>query len=163
MGGIIMIHEISLITNHDILELLSLQLASYRVEAELTGFDEILPLNDGIASIREINENFLGFYVVNESKPVLVGAISYTREGGTVTICRLMVHPNYFRQGIARQLLATVIQNQEHLDASRFVVSTGATNLPALQLYRSLRFTERGARTMNPGITLITLERPAHI
>ena len=50
-------------TNEEILVLLSLQIASYRVEAELIGFDDIPPLKDGIQSIREAEETFYGFFV----------------------------------------------------------------------------------------------------
>ena len=53
------IQQLQLQTNEEILALLSLQIASYRVEAELIGFDDIPPLKDGIQSIREAEGNLL--------------------------------------------------------------------------------------------------------
>lgn len=156
-----MIHHIQLESNSEILELLSLQLAAYRVEAELIGLDEIPPLKDGIPSIREADETFIGYYLPEDSAKILVGAISYKREGCAVTICRLMVHPDYFRRGIARKLLGFVIDGQKQGGAPRFIVSTGSANKPALQLYFSFGFKERSVRTVSPGILLATLERSA--
>lgn len=90
------IQSLSLHTNEEILHLLALQIASYRVEADLIGFEDIPPLKDGIQSIREAEETFYGYYVQEENERKLVGAISYSREGCVVTICRMMVHPHFF-------------------------------------------------------------------
>ncbi|MNI03129.1 Acetyltransferase (GNAT) family protein [compost metagenome] len=155
-----MIQRIPLETHKDILELLSLQVASYRVEAELIGFDEIPLLNDGIASIQEADEIFIGSYT---DALQLRGAISYHREGKVVTICRMMVHPEYFRLGIARELLRFVIDGQCKEGASRFIVSTGTANIPAIKLYQGFGFIEKKVRTIASGITLTTFERPANL
>ncbi|SDP11705.1 Acetyltransferase (GNAT) family protein [Paenibacillus sp. yr247] len=155
------IQRLRLQTNEEILLLLSLQIASYRVEAELIGFEDIPPLKDGIASIREANETFYGFFVNEENQNRLAGAISYSREGCIVTICRMMVHPNFFRRGIARSLLQHILIEQEQNGALQFIVSTGTANLPAIQLYQSFDFTVRRVFTVPPGVSLTTFERPA--
>jgi ribosomal protein S18 acetylase RimI-like enzyme len=157
------IQRLLLETNEDILVLLSLQIASYRVEADLIGFDDIPPLKDGIHSLREAEETFYGFYVHENDKPTLAGAISYSREGCIVTICRMMVHPNFFRRGIARSLLQHILMDQQLNGATRFIVSTGTENLPAIQLYESFGFAVRRVFTVPPGISLTTFERPAII
>jgi GNAT superfamily N-acetyltransferase len=158
-----MMKLIPLDTNEHILEFLSLQLTSYRVEAELIGFQDIPPLKDGIESIREAKETFIGYYVEADNIVQLAGAISYERDGSVVTICRMMVHPNHFRKGIASKMLEYVILNQQKEGASRIMVSTGTLNTPALALYRSFGFMERSVRTVAPGVQLTTLERPAVI
>lgn len=157
------IRQLSLQTNEDILILLALQIASYRVEAELIGFEDIPPLKDGIQSIREAKETFYGYYVEESdtTKPTLAGAISFEREGNTVTICRMMVHPNFFRKGIASSLLQHILKEQEENGATRFIVSTGTANVPAFQLYERFGFTVRRVFTVPPGISLTTFERPA--
>ncbi|MDD9272269.1 GNAT family N-acetyltransferase [Paenibacillus sp. GCM10023248] len=157
------IQPLSLQTNEDILHLLALQLASYRVEAELIGFDDIPPLKDGIQSIREADETFYGYYVQEENEAEegkLVGAISFSREGCVVTICRMMVHPNFFRRGIARALLEHILQEQEHAGAQLFIVSTGTANAPAIQLYENFGFAAKRVFTVPPGVSLTTFERP---
>jgi ribosomal protein S18 acetylase RimI-like enzyme len=155
------IRELILQSNELVLELLSLQVASYRVEAELIGFDDIPLLQDGIHSLREAGEVFLGYYMDAEDRKELAGAISYTCDGSVVTICRMMVHPKYFRKGIAKSLLQYFLQDQQDKKASRFIVSTGTVNVPAVNLYKSFGFIERRVMTIAPHVTLTTFERLA--
>jgi ribosomal protein S18 acetylase RimI-like enzyme len=155
------IQQLHLQTNEEILTLLALQIASYRVEAELIGFDEIPPLKDGIQSIREAEETFYGYYVNEQEGPKLVGVISFEREGSIVTICRMMVHPDFFRRGIASSLLQHILIEQEREGATRFVVSTGSANSPAIRLYEGYGFIVRRVFTVPPGVSLTTFERPA--
>ncbi|MGG1520022.1 GNAT family N-acetyltransferase [Paenibacillus oryzisoli] len=159
------IQRLHLQTNEEILRLLSLQLASYRVEAEIIGFDDIPPLKDGIPSIREAlaTETFYGYLskVPGQQEPTLAGAISISRDSCVVTICRLMVHPDFFRRGIASSLIAHIVEEQEQLGAARFIVSTGSANLPAIELYERFGFVVRRVFTVPPGVSLTTFERPA--
>ncbi|MFD0693987.1 GNAT family N-acetyltransferase [Paenibacillus sp. GCM10027628] len=157
------IQPLALQTNEEILILLSLQIASYRVEAEMIGFDDIPPLKDGIASIREADETFYGYYAEEGGRSHLAGAISFSREGTIVTICRMMVHPDYFRRGIARALIQYVLDDQQRSGASRFIVSTGTANLPAIQLYEGFGFVQRRVFTVPPGVSLTTFERPTEV
>ncbi|UJF32450.1 GNAT family N-acetyltransferase [Paenibacillus hexagrammi] len=155
------IRKLPLETNEEILTLLTLQTASYRVEAQLIGFEDIPPLKDGIASIRSSTETFIGYFLDDDGVSTLAGVISYSCDGSVVTICRMMVHPDYFRRGIASSLLQFVLAEQEERGASRFVVSTGAANYPAVELYQSFGFAKRRTLTVGPGITLTVFERPA--
>ncbi|KRE91328.1 hypothetical protein ASG89_34260 [Paenibacillus sp. Soil766] len=153
--------QLVLQTNDEILPLLALQIASYRVEAELIGFDDIPPLKDGIQSIREAKEIFYGFFVDDHEGRSLAGAISFEREGCIVTICRMMVHPNFFRRGIASSLLQHIMKEQELAGVARFIVSTGTANLPAIRLYEGYGFIRKRVFTVPPGVSLTTFERPA--
>jgi hypothetical protein len=74
------IKQLAMKSNEEILELLTMQLASYRIEAEWIGFDGIPPLKDGIQSLREAKETFLGCYMAVEGKQELSGAISFSRK-----------------------------------------------------------------------------------
>lgn len=145
-----MIRRLTFETNAKALELLQLQLAAYRVEAELIGFPDIPPLKDSISSIREAKEIFYGTYAGDE----LAGAVSYGKSGGEATICRVMVHPHHFRKGIASSLLQFVLELESGAD--RIYVSTGAKNEPAVRLYRKHGFSEHSRRTIGPDIELIT-------
>ncbi|MDR6555607.1 GNAT family N-acetyltransferase [Paenibacillus qinlingensis] len=155
------IQRLHLQTNEEILTLLALQIASYRVEAELIGFDDIPPLKDGIQSIREVKETFYGYFVDDHEKQTLAGAISFERDGCIVTICRMMVHPTFFRKGIASSLLQHILIEQEREGAMRFIVSTGSANLPAIRLYEAHDFIVRRVFTVPPGVSLTTFERAA--
>jgi len=159
------IQRLELETNEEILSLLSLQIASYQVEAEIIGFDDIPPLKDGIASIREAKkeETIFGYFTYDNEVHKLAGAVSFSREGSVVTICRMMVHPDYFRRGIARALIQHIFDHQEQQGASRFIVSTGTQNTPAVQLYESFGFIQRRVFTVPPGVSLTTFERPVSL
>lgn len=152
------IKRLSMKSNEEVLELLTMQLASYQVEADLIGFDGIPPLKDGIQSLREAKETFIGCYMEAEGKEELTGAISFTRNGSVVEICRMIVHPKHFRKGIASSLLRHLMAEQRRKGVSRFIVSTGTANFPAVSLYKSFGFHERRVITIAPNITLTTFE-----
>jgi ribosomal protein S18 acetylase RimI-like enzyme len=115
-------------------ELYELQKAAYLVEAKLIHFYNIPPLKETIAELTECDETFLGYFEENE----LTGALSYTTDGHELTICRMMVHPNHFRKGIAQKLLYAV--EKRNGDISIFKVSTGKDNYPARALYQQNGF-----------------------
>lgn len=125
-----------------------LQHASYIVEAEMIGFSEIPPLMDTIRSLQQCGETFYGWFAEDE----LVGAVSYTKDKETVTICRMMVHPDHFRKGIAGKLLKQVEDRER--DAKLFKVSTGTKNTPAVKLYQRYGYVENSITEAAPGVFL---------
>ncbi|SIE24872.1 Uncharacterised protein [Mycobacteroides abscessus subsp. abscessus] len=72
----------------------------------------------------------------------LAGVLAYEEDENWVVISRLTVHPSFFRRGIAKSLLAT-----------------GKGNMPALQLYISFGFKEKGELEPEPGVQLTVLEK----
>ncbi|MEI4771058.1 GNAT family N-acetyltransferase [Psychrobacillus sp. FJAT-51614] len=115
-------------------EILEIQLPAYKIEAELIGFNGIPQLKDTIHNIMISKEIFVGYY--DESQ--LTGFISFMITDGLIDICRLVVHPNFFRKGIASALLKYVLEikkENQHIE-----VSTGAKNTPAIQLYERFGF-----------------------
>ena len=124
-----MIKKIDLQNSSLAAELLALQKASYLIEAKLINFYEIPPLLETIDELRECEESFLGYFEGTE----LAGAVSFTIDGEAVTICRMVVHLEHFRKGIAQRLLAEV--ENINSDSSVFKVSTGKENSPAKNLY----------------------------
>lgn len=131
------------------LRVLDLQMKAYLLEAEIIGFKDIPPLADSIAALKSCGETFVGFY---DEADRLAGAIAYDVQDGTLTVCRMMVHPEHHRKGIASALLAYVLD--AHRDMRRFVVATGTANVPAVRLYEKFGFVPCGERLIAPGITL---------
>ncbi|MGA5690657.1 GNAT family N-acetyltransferase [Cytobacillus pseudoceanisediminis] len=117
-------------------KLLDIQIPSYLVEADIIGFDGIPQLQDTEEKLMQSNEKFLG-YVLNDR---LVASISFIEDQSKVDICRLVVHPNYFRKGIARTLVEYII-NSIAINKP-IIVTTGAKNTPAKNLYFQLGFQE---------------------
>ncbi len=123
--------------NNDIAKkILSLQQQSYKIEAEIIGFDEIPPLKEDIVSLQTSHEFFWGYFIEDE----LVGAISYKTIGLLLDIHRLMVHPLHFKKGIASLLLEFIMNKNEEI--TTFIVSTGTKNFPAIRLYEKFGFRE---------------------
>ena len=89
-------------------QVLTLQRESYLVEAALIGTADIPPLNETLEQLQACDETFYGW----ESDGSLVGIISYKLAESVVDIHRLFVHPDYFRQGIARKLLSFIEQTE---------------------------------------------------
>lgn len=110
-------------------QVLELQIISYKVEAELIGFNDIPHLKDTINSLKECDEIFYGYYV----NDVLAGIISYNIIKFVLDIHRVAIHPNYFRMGIAGKLINFIEDLEGNID--KYVVCTGAKNLPAVNMY----------------------------
>lgn len=113
---------------------LELQKQSYQIEAELIGSYEIPPLQETLEQLVSSDEVFMGYFI--EEK--LVGVLSYKITKGVIDLHRVMVHPEYFRRSIAKSLVDDV--ERKHGDAAFMIVSTGAKNLPAIELYKRLGF-----------------------
>ena len=100
-------------------QVLALQRAAYRVEADLIGFDMIPPL---LESHAELQAQQLCWRGITDEEGQVVAAIGYTVTRDGIDIDRLMVAPARFRDGLAVELLA-VLDPQ-----SSVTVSTGAVN-----------------------------------
>lgn len=148
-----MIRAIDLSDTQEVLELLALQQTAYRIEAELIGFDEIPPLLDSPLSLRESGESFFGYF--EEGR--LVGAATCKQGVKELMICRMMVHPDFFRRGIASELLKHL--EQLALPGMKILVSTGTNNTPAVQLYDKHGYEPIRKQLVAPGITLTQFQK----
>jgi ribosomal protein S18 acetylase RimI-like enzyme len=141
-------------SDHAVLaELVALQRASYRVEADLIGARDLPPLRETPADLAASGERFLGA----QEHGHLVGALGWKRTGEIVDIHRLAVHPRAFRRGVATRLLDAL----ESLEAGApcFVVGTGAGNRPALALYERRGFAVVEEREVEGGVIWVRLQR----
>jgi ribosomal protein S18 acetylase RimI-like enzyme len=148
-----MIKKIDLQNKTLAVELFSLQRASYLVEAKLINYYDIPPLKESIYELKNCKESFLGYFEETE----LVGAVSFTIEGEVVTICRLVIHPDHFRKGIAQRLLEEVENINRRF--SVFKVSTGKENLPAKNLYMKNGYHLINDLEVVPGLYISNFEK----
>jgi len=136
-----------------IAKLLVLQKASYAAEAALIGTWDIPPLKDTPRTLARCGETCYGYFEGDS----LVGAISYKCENDTLDIHRLVVHPDHFRKGIGRSLVAFMQETEPK--ARKVVVSTGAENHPARNLYLSLGFRKTGEAEVARALRIAYLEK----
>jgi ribosomal protein S18 acetylase RimI-like enzyme len=128
-----------------------LQHIAYRLEAERIGFEEIPPLMDTFDTLRSCGETFYGWVEDGE----LLGSLAVQSESpGSLTLTRMMVHPDHFRKGIADSLMKHVLN--EYHNTPLFIVSTGTLNAPAVALYRKHGFQPVSAAEVAPGVELTT-------
>jgi GNAT superfamily N-acetyltransferase len=136
-------------------DVVALQRASYRVEAQLLGVRTLPALKESPRRLRRTRERFLGAFEGER----LVGAVAWKRSGGLVDVHRLVVHPDRFRRGIAGRLLDAL--DVVEADAERAIVATGAANEPARRFYEGRGFVPVEQRVVEGSITLVTYERRA--
>ncbi|MGM0853404.1 MAG: GNAT family N-acetyltransferase [Bacillota bacterium] len=134
-------------------EVLNVQIPSYKVEAEIIDFYEIPPLKDTVETLQQCGETFFGYYL-NE---VLCGAISIKVEKDEMDIHRLIVHPKYFRKGIAEMLLDFIESNSEGIET--IIVSTGSKNTPAVNFYEKNGFSKIGETRVNERLSLTSFKK----
>ncbi|WP_026575177.1 GNAT family N-acetyltransferase [Bacillus sp. UNC438CL73TsuS30] len=134
-------------------ELYELQRASYLIEAELINFYDIPPLKESFEELLESKETFFGYFEGEE----LAGALSYELKGNELSICRMIVHPQYFRKGIARNLLSYLDEDKKEILI--FKVSTGRDNTPAKNLYLKNGYQLVQDIEVVPGLFISTFEK----
>lgn len=113
---------------------LAVQQAGYQVEADLIGFAAIPPLLETLGDLQASQELFYGYFV----EETLAGFIAYEPIPNGIDITRMVVHPAYFRRGIARQLITHVMALAT--PQALITVSTGALNTPARRFYEGQGF-----------------------
>ncbi|WP_079527342.1 GNAT family N-acetyltransferase [Solibacillus isronensis] len=133
-------------------KLLEIQMPSYKVEAEIIGYDDIPPLKDTVNTLKQCGETFFGYYINEE----LCAAISVKVIDNEVDIHRLIVHPDHFRKGIAQKLL-TFIERQ--FDKRIIIVATGSKNKPAITLYKKNGFRITKEVQVNEHLSLTYFEK----
>ncbi|MGG1399652.1 GNAT family N-acetyltransferase [Bacillus salipaludis] len=148
-----MIEKIDFENKRLVKELYELQRASYLIEARLINFYEIPPLKESFEELLESKETFFGYFDGEE----LAGALSYELKGNELTICRMIVHPMYFRKGIAQNLLLCLEEDKKEIPI--FKVSTGRDNTPAKNLYLKNGYQFVQDFEVVPGLFISTFEK----
>lgn len=134
-------------------EIINIQVPAYQEEAMIIDFYEIPPLIETVDMLQQCEEVFYGYFINKK----LVGVIAYEINDSVLDIHRLFVHPNYFRQGIAKKLLKYVQDNEDHVE--KMIVSTGSNNDPAVIFYQNNGFVKRKEEIMEEGISISHFEK----
>ena len=140
-------------TDNDIAsQIYSVFQASYKVEAELLNAIDFPPLLRTVNSFLTCNNTFLACFRNNK----ISGVIEVESHSKSTHIQSLVVHPKEFRKGIARELIAYVLNNYK---SELYTVETGLNNYPAIQLYKGFDFKEIKQWDTDHGVRKVRLEK----
>lgn len=130
----------------------SLFQASYRIEAELLNATDFPPLKRKLINFINSDTEFHGLYRNNE----LAAIVEVKTYKNKTDIESLVVHPEYFRQGLGKQLMQYILDT---FDSEFFTVETGLNNGPATKLYKHLGFQEQEQWDTDFGIRKIKFKK----
>lgn len=136
------------ISRSNVGEINTLQKSAYRVEAAITGINNIPNLMERDEQLLESNEQFLGCFASKK----LVGILSFQEiSKQKYQICRVAVDPENFGKGIGFKLINKVISL---CSPGALVVTTGKGNIPARKLYEKAGFKYEGELKVKEDITM---------
>lgn len=133
--------------------MLDIQQRSYKVEANLIGFQNLPPLFQTAKNIQKDHASYLAYFIQDS----IVGFLSYETSNDQLEIHKMVVDPSFFRQGIASKLLDQLIL--ENKETKTIIVSTGAKNTPAIDLYKKKGFILTHTTTIEDTLEIAHLKR----
>jgi ribosomal protein S18 acetylase RimI-like enzyme len=136
--------------------ILALQKLAYQSEARLYDDWSIPPLTQTIESLRGEFATSLVLKAVSGSR--IVGSVRAKIAEGTCTIGRLIVDPEFQRQGIGSMLLQSV--EAECGGSERFELFTGTKSEANIRLYQRHGYAITRTEPLSPMVTIVFLEKP---
>lgn len=116
----------------DLQEILDLQYLAYQSEAALFGNKDIPPLKETIEELTsELNNGIILKMVDNDT---IVGSVRAYEKKGTAYIGKLMVHPDYRRQGNGSILLRAI---EKFYPECRYELFTSTRSVDNIRLYEN--------------------------
>jgi ribosomal protein S18 acetylase RimI-like enzyme len=107
--------------------------ASYKIEAKLLNATNFPPLQRTLENYIQSKTAFYGYSKNGE----LAAVVEINTAHDFIRIRSLVVHPDFFRRGIAGKLIEFVF---ETFESNLFIVETGLANGPATKLYEKFGF-----------------------
>lgn len=139
----------------DAREILLLQKAAYRQEADLYNDDTIPPLTQTLAEI-EAEFHRQTFLAASLSGRIVGSVRAFVRDG-TVHIGRLIVAPECQRRGLGTRLMGAV--EERFKDIPRFELFTGEKSTGNLAFYHGLGYKIFRRERLSEKVVLVFLEK----
>ena len=138
----------------DLQEILQLQYLSYQSEAALFGSRDIPPLKQTLDEV--IAEYKNGIVLKMTDDDVIVGSIRAKERNGTVYIGKLMVHPDYRRNGYGRSLLTEI---EKYFPNKRYELFTSTRSTGNIRLYQNLGYKMFDRKAITDELQFVYMEK----
>lgn len=138
----------------DLKEILQLQYLSYQSEAALFGSRDIPPLKQTLDEV--IAEYNNGIVLKMTDDDSIVGSIRAKERNGTVYIGKLMVHPNYRRNGYGRSLLTEI---EKYFPNKRYELFTSTRSTGNIRLYQNLGYKMFDRKAITDELQFVYMEK----
>ncbi len=142
-------------TTADAAEILALQRLAYQSEAELYGDWSIPPLTQTLSSLEAEFADTV--FLKAEIHGRLVGSVRAKISAGRCAIGRLIVHPDFQRQGIGGRLLQEI--EAAFSQAVTYELFTGSKSAANLRLYEKHGYAVSRTQALSPLVKLVYLEK----
>ncbi len=123
--------------------------ASYAVEAALLKATKFPPLLRTLERFIHTETQFYGLF----EGQTLAAVVEISMQNDSTHIQSLVVHPDYFRQGLGSKLIRHVLSFRSKF----YTIETGLDNKPAIQLYEQFGFQKIDDYTAEFGIRKVRL------
>lgn len=139
----------------DLPEILQLQYLAYQSEAELFGSRDIPPLKQ---TLDEVAEEFADGIILKmtDDKGRIIGSVRATERDGTVHIGKLMVHPDFRRQGLGTRLLSAA---EDCFPSRRGELFTSTRSISNIRLYERCGYRIFDRRKVNDELEFVYMEK----
>jgi ribosomal protein S18 acetylase RimI-like enzyme len=139
----------------DLKEILELQYLAYQSEAALYDDFSIPPLKQTLEEIgREFDSGV--FLKAIDDKGAIIGAVRGFIRDGTLSVERLIVHPDAQGQGIGSKLVCEI---EAQCPAERCELFTGDKSVGNIRLYERLGYVKYKEQEAKPGLTFVYMEK----
>lgn len=140
----------------DLAAILQLQYLAYYSEAELLNDFSIPPLQETLEEISSLYDRDDIFLKMESEDGQIVGSVRGHCENNTLFIGKLMVHPDWRRNGLGRRLLEYI---QTLFPACRYELFTSSESKKNIALYQRSGFHIFLEKEVKPGLTFLYLEK----
>ena len=139
----------------DLQEILQLQYLSYQSEAALFGSKDIPPLKKTLDEVIDEYKSGVILKMVNDENTI-IGSVRAKETNGTAYIGKLMVHPNYRRNGYGTRLIKKI---EEYFPNKRYELFTSTRSKDNIRLYQSLGYRIFDCKAINDELQFVYMEK----
>jgi ribosomal protein S18 acetylase RimI-like enzyme len=138
-------------------EILDLQKMAYQSEAALYNDWSIPPLTQTLEQIRKEFESKVFFKATHQER--IIGSVRAFQNDDSCFIGRLIVHPNFQRNGIGTKLMERI---ERHFPtAGRFELFTGNRSENNIRFYHKLGYREMRTKKVTDKVVIVFMEKKA--